>query len=154
PPRMHDLATGLLHLAQCERRSLDKVPGLFVELPERRGEQLLAFARFALGDGPGAVILLRPEGPAEVHQQDFGTVRPLAKEEQSRGGPGHQLPFLSRTAVTFLPTRMSGRIATPPTRLSPCTSNHQRNETRLLDQSPAQRLLSARKAKSMSPIQS
>ena len=61
-------------------RSLRGEAGLLAEFAERAGQQIVR-PHQPLRDGPGAVVLARPERPARMRQQEFEFVPPPVGEE-------------------------------------------------------------------------
>src|SRR5260370_5542637 len=86
-PGEHALAAGLAHLAQRAELALGPDPGLLLELAHGDRERILAGRIFALGDRPGARILLGPERPAGMDQQH---------------GPAVRIPAIQQDAVALL----------------------------------------------------
>src|SRR6185312_15634306 len=68
-PGGHLLAALLLHAAQIGQLTRRKLgPGLLRELTAGARLGVLAVLVLALGDGPGGLVLVRPERAAGVHQ--------------------------------------------------------------------------------------
>ncbi len=79
--------------------SADEIPrrletGFFGELALGGGEGILVLTVLALGDGPGSVVFVLPEGPSRMAQQDFvrldvGSFPP--EQENASAALGHML---------------------------------------------------------------
>ena len=77
---MHGLAAALPHRLERDERARRGQPGFLAELPQRSREQIVR-PHQALGNGPGAVVLARPERAARMRQQDFDLPAPAVGEE-------------------------------------------------------------------------
>jgi hypothetical protein len=86
---MDDLAAGLLHRWERGERAVDGEAGLLGELAPGRGERILARLELALGDRPGAGILLGPERAAGMDEEHFRRGAALAIYQQAGALLGH-----------------------------------------------------------------
>src|SRR5688572_29400672 len=68
-PGMHDLPAALLDRRQRDERAVERLPHLLEELAPGGGEAVFSVVELALGDRPGAEILLGPEGSTWMHQE-------------------------------------------------------------------------------------
>src|SRR4029077_6139811 len=68
---MHGLAAFLLHRRERNERLARRKAGFLGELAQGRCQQLLARIDQPLRDGPDACVLLGPERPAGMTEQDF-----------------------------------------------------------------------------------
>ena len=80
-------------LAPDGRRDLDAQ--FLRELPEGTPARVLVVVVLTLGDRPGAVVLLGPERPTRVHQQDLDPVRSRPVQEK----PGAPRDHVRRTCA-------------------------------------------------------
>src|SRR4029453_2400190 len=76
-PGLHHLAAALLDRSQRNEGAVDRLAHLFEEFALGGGEAVFIVTELALGNRPGAEILLRPERPAGMDQEHFD-VRPGA----------------------------------------------------------------------------
>src|ERR1019366_2186740 len=66
------LAAGLGEAPQRPKIPVGRKTRLFAKFPLCRGKKILLTIGNAFGDGPGALVLIRPIGSARMNQKDFG----------------------------------------------------------------------------------
>lgn len=88
-PGVDDLVALLLQFTEGDEVAVDGVAGLFVEFAPRGGQRVFIGVVEALGDRPNAVVLLLPERPAGVGEEELQFVVAEAIEEEAGGVEGH-----------------------------------------------------------------
>src|SRR5262249_10933896 len=71
----HHLAARLHQFAERTEVTGEAPSGLLFEFPDGGRQRILARVVLALGDRPGAEILLGPKGPAGMHEQNLEAAR-------------------------------------------------------------------------------
>src|SRR5688572_12022413 len=84
-PSVDGLAAFLKDGAEIDERAGGNEARFFAEFALGGDEQIFAFVRFALGDGPMAVVFLREEMSAGMCEEDFGRAVAKAVEEEASG---------------------------------------------------------------------
>ncbi len=88
-PRVNELAAGLTNRSECDELAGHRRAELLFELPPRCGERIFVGVDLTLRNRPGALVLLRPQRAARVHEQDLDASRCAPKQQQSCTLPGH-----------------------------------------------------------------
>src|SRR5262249_54958323 len=82
-PGPHRLSSRLLEAAEIEECSYGAEAGLLFEFALSGGEWIFVALKDSLRDRPGAVVLLGPERPARMHQQELGLRRATAEHQNA-----------------------------------------------------------------------
>src|SRR5690348_2136976 len=100
---MDGLAASLPHGPERYKRTPRDQPGFLVELAKRALEQVVG-PNQSFRNGPGAIILFRPERPARMRQQKFEQ-RPPAIDQKACAdlGSACHAPLYSRRAADWPP---------------------------------------------------
>jgi hypothetical protein len=86
---MNELAAGLPEAAERKEFALGREARLFAKFALRCGEQIFSGCNEPLRDRPRARILLHPERPAGMDQEELGGAALLPEQEEPRADIFH-----------------------------------------------------------------
>src|SRR5262249_34315677 len=104
-PGGDNLAAFLGDVAERHKLAFDVGTGLLREFAPGDRERILAFRIFAFGDRPGAEILLGPERPTRMHQQQLDGIARLAIKQDAGAALGHRRYSRLLRAIVRVPSR-------------------------------------------------
>src|SRR5262249_19404385 len=152
-PGGDDLAAALHDLAERKELALPGRAGFLLDLALGHRERVLAGDIFAFRDRPGAEILLRPERPARMHQQQLEAGAAPAVEQDAGAALGHYRRLLRAIArVTSTGTAASASAFSASAARAPRRSRHRRSQSAM--RGVADRSMSTARASTAAAVRS